>query len=655
LISLFKNEIKSYVICNAGDNSVNAAISLCGITKSIAVTADNVYILSSLGIPMLSDVRGKDEPWFFDNYGSQVNKNIFCFQKEGNDKFLADYSVFGKMITFYNPSFDSSANKIFASFNPNSALLGWGFDEYQLVAQASKYSVMVHAADYANNISTLTNFDAQTVQKKAYDTASADANFHTVCFLMTDGDNLQWMLGGFTSGSSYYASSDRGKVKMGWTASPAMTEISPTVLKYLYDNETSSSTGRDYFVAGVSGLGYIYPDQYKDMPGYSKLTNAYMKKADMTIANILGSNDSTKYLEPLLQHDNIDALFYYFYSDYSGGHGKINWINNKPVIYGRYNLWDGFETSESLAEKLNSASKNIYSQDGYSLIPVHAWSRSVTDVLNCAKLLGSNVRVVTPDQFVALIRKNLGPRTNLLQFSTNNNITELSYLVPGDTGTAHNTTKRWADYNANIIYKFNLDTLLAMSNGTKDLFINFLIGNEFVISASNSLDSSFTEMFRWNTDSTVHIHNLSNYTTLTESLLKYYDKGWHNLYIKFEDGIKSDAYGTSLFKITITQPQTVTGVRTTGQNIPSGFKLEQNYPNPFNPSTRITYQIPNAGHVSLKVYDMLGREVSTLVNNEQNAGYHEVMFNGSRLSSGIYFCRMQAGNNMLTKKMVLMK
>ena len=89
--------------------------------------------------------------------------------------------------------------------------------------------------------------------------------------------------------------------------------------------------------------------------------------------------------------------------------------------------------------------------------------------------------------------------------------------------------------------------------------------------------------------------------------------------------------------------------------IPNVFTLNQNYPNPFNPTTTISYQLQSAGKVSLKVYDMLGREIATLVNEEKGAGYYSAVFNGSRLSSGIYIYRLQAGSFTETKKFVLLK
>ena len=96
------------------------------------------------------------------------------------------------------------------------------------------------------------------------------------------------------------------------------------------------------------------------------------------------------------------------------------------------------------------------------------------------------------------------------------------------------------------------------------------------------------------------------------------------------------------------------------ERTPTQFELTQNYPNPFNPSTRIKYQIPvqnksNFLHVRLIVYDVLGREVSTLVNKSQAPGFYEVQWDAANLPSGIYLCRISAGDYVKTNKMLLMK
>jgi hypothetical protein len=89
--------------------------------------------------------------------------------------------------------------------------------------------------------------------------------------------------------------------------------------------------------------------------------------------------------------------------------------------------------------------------------------------------------------------------------------------------------------------------------------------------------------------------------------------------------------------------------------VPEQYELLQNYPNPFNPSTKIVFSIPEASFVQLKVYDVLGNEVSTLVNEEHNAGVYSIDFSGTRLTSGTYFYRLKAGNYVEIKKMVLLK
>jgi hypothetical protein len=85
------------------------------------------------------------------------------------------------------------------------------------------------------------------------------------------------------------------------------------------------------------------------------------------------------------------------------------------------------------------------------------------------------------------------------------------------------------------------------------------------------------------------------------------------------------------------------------------FHLSQNYPNPFNPVTSIQYAISSRQFVTLKVYDLLGREVATLVNEEKPAGEYEVEFDGSKLSSGVYLYRLTAGEFNETRKLVLLK
>jgi hypothetical protein len=90
-------------------------------------------------------------------------------------------------------------------------------------------------------------------------------------------------------------------------------------------------------------------------------------------------------------------------------------------------------------------------------------------------------------------------------------------------------------------------------------------------------------------------------------------------------------------------------------DLPVSFSLDQNYPNPFNPNTTIRYALPAMSYVTLSVFNALGQQMATLVNDGQEAGYHEVRFDGGGLASGVYFYRLKAGDFLQTRKMLLLE
>lgn len=116
----------------------------------------------------------------------------------------------------------------------------------------------------------------------------------------------------------------------------------------------------------------------------------------------------------------------------------------------------------------------------------------------------------------------------------------------------------------------------------------------------------------------------------------------------FQGQIMAGTYGGGMYRST--SPLTSVGEKT---GVTLAFALGQNYPNPFNPSTRIPYSVHVSGFTSLKVYDLLGREVATLVNEAKAPGAYEVTWNAEGIASGVYFCKLQAGGFVQTRKMLL--
>lgn len=113
--------------------------------------------------------------------------------------------------------------------------------------------------------------------------------------------------------------------------------------------------------------------------------------------------------------------------------------------------------------------------------------------------------------------------------------------------------------------------------------------------------------------------------------------------------------GSNIYKLNVIYTVLTSVQENILSSIPKDFNLGQNYPNPFNPSTKINYDLPKSGNVVLKVYNELGREVSTLVNSYKSAGSYEINFNASNLSSGIYFYKLETDGLTATKKMLLVK
>lgn len=220
--------------------------------------------------------------------------------------------------------------------------------------------------------------------------------------------------------------------------------------------------------------------------------------------------------------------------------------------------------------------------------------------------------------------------------TTTGSVNSYSVAFWGNVGfTGQTTVLKSTDYGLNWV------TFTAPGTGTAFSFVSALSrfwyarGSSIYISTDNG--SNFALDYTAPAGTVYHISMFYNATVNPGAMI------WYGYAVRSNGGISRYYY------------EIITGINPISNEIPKEYKLYQNYPNPFNPSTKIDYAISKSGFVSLKVYDILGREISTVVNEHKDAGYYSVTFDGSQLSSGVYFYRLESNGFSDTKRMIIMK
>ncbi|WP_169083650.1 GxGYxYP domain-containing protein [Paenibacillus sp. PL91] len=383
-------------------STVNAASTVSGAMKYAAVEESLADEAVQHGLVKKLDVSDKDEMWALTEYGEKLNKD-FIFKQEYSLNSLRDYGAAVKGFFMYDASL-ADTKEAFDWTNPNSAIMGWHSDELSGVDTASRLGKMTIASDHAHNLSVFSALPREQLkQKKTKKNARDGEKVHYVTFIMSDGDNVQWYANGASLASKMQGHKDKGKVPFGWSIAPSLADLAPNIMKYSYEKATEN----DHFVAAVSGIGYINPSLYPEetLKTFMKDTNDFMKRADLKYVSILDNEISQKVIDQYAAQDQIEGGFYFMGYKYGDGKGALSWSNGKPFIAARETLWE--TVPQEMAVRLNSYKKDPSVIEGYTMVNVHPWSHNYQDVLDIAANLGPDVVVVTPDEFMELIKKNV--------------------------------------------------------------------------------------------------------------------------------------------------------------------------------------------------------------------------------------------------------
>ena len=415
----FWNSVDGAILYNLGTHSLNTAVSLCGIRNAVAVDESILDQAEAQGLQIIYDARGQSEDQIFDPYFAFFSPEIAVEQADTKPAYLRDFAILRHAFTFYG--FDSAFRRRVASaLGRGATFLGWGPSEFTWISDFSRSAGQGVAADWCVNLSAMSKLPVEIPVITPAPPDPAEEGQRIVAFVLSDGDNVQWLTGGMPIDAKYFGSTRRGDFKMNWEVSPLLAELAPRVLKYFFDNATDS----DGFVAeGSPGYRYIYfePDDPKGTTDAAQ-TAPYLETSHLSIVSVINDNHGTlDDVVPLLQLPEVDGVIYKPYSPYNGLHGAMSCSTDplgrdKFAVSYKFLLWEGAnhpnDSPQAVAQAIGGMpSSPATDPASYALVNVHAWSwNSIGGPIEAVKqtidLLPPNTRVVTINEFFALLNAN---------------------------------------------------------------------------------------------------------------------------------------------------------------------------------------------------------------------------------------------------------
>lgn len=407
--------IKSYILYDlqANPGSANVASSLAGVLNALPVDVSLQSKIAALDLSQVADVREWDVEQVIASYPGRFNQG---FAVELNTGFATDvgigwgprdYAVANNALVFFG---DDERSLVMSQLNPCSAIYGWGpvtaEGEEAFISDVGQSGNYYVAADSAFNLSFFSNL-AESSQPVPATAAGVGPAIEGKCvaFIVSDGDNLQWLLNrGVYEG--WWGSPLRGSLTLGWTVSPSLYNLAPTVWNYY----VGSLKDGEEMVCGPSGIGYVYDNiaGASSFPAFLEKTNSFMAATNIKAVDAFGLNSDTEaYFEGFAGQGSIDGVVYASYSPWVVLPGLGNQVcQGKPVV--PYTL-DLSGNAEQVAQTILSDPDPTATYAVY----VDAWGNEYSPletVQSVCELLvqgvgtdGPSISIVKPSQLLAQV------------------------------------------------------------------------------------------------------------------------------------------------------------------------------------------------------------------------------------------------------------
>jgi hypothetical protein len=414
--------------------SLSAATTMAGLLDAPAADISLAEVFEKAGYRMGLDVRDKDCRWVYEQYKDRLNPEAIIIhtntpRRHLSAAFLRDWGPALRALDWWDAD-EELSRKVYQGIAVCSPVYGWqsptSSDEGVTIQQHSQAGFFQIPSDWMVNLSVHASLgpvmkDRRFIQKAERKSPARQEGVHTVTFILSDMDNILTEIGthSFLTNRRFYRNPHRGQFPMGWGMAPSLVELSPGGVQMWYEQATE----KDSFV-GYCGLGYFYPSHFPAMEEHARRLRRYLERADLRTLLLIDrleparrlTEDYGRVIEPFAKIDCLRGFFYLEYMEYAHSEGRIFWAGDKPIVTARFDFrQEKFyphvrSTPEELAAALNAMPRNPDSPDGYSFVTVHAWSRGLDEVYETIGRLEPGVRVVGPEEFIELVRMNLGPK-----------------------------------------------------------------------------------------------------------------------------------------------------------------------------------------------------------------------------------------------------
>ncbi|MBP3965604.1 GxGYxYP domain-containing protein [Paenibacillus lignilyticus] len=416
LLDKYRSEVKGIVVYDDSQpDTVNLATTIAGLKDGIVAPPALVEKLTGdpYNLPILEDLRGdftsKLEVYEFmlSNYWPKVTHRVIIGLDPSLKSYLRDYAMnLTAAVVWLNPKEPKESellDKFLTDMPYGSGLyMGWWPDEGEGVKKTSDFGLATVASDYSSNLSVFSGTSREITVPELPKKPPLENKIY-VSFILSDGDNLQYMEHSF---KKFWDTPDRGEVPLGWTVSPLMVDTMPGILNFLY----KTATPNDALISGPSGMGYTYPNFWKDGEGLDNFvtrTNDYMSRAGLrvlTIWNYVKGEITPEAANRFAEH--APSLLG-FTSQF--GTGKIEVYKNElpgqelNVSYG--------STEGDLTNGIEAAIKKWDGKSpAFVAIQANPWQVSYQNFVNARDHYLSNTDVVfvRPDTYFQLVRESKG-------------------------------------------------------------------------------------------------------------------------------------------------------------------------------------------------------------------------------------------------------